>query len=103
MSTETIPLIAIEPWRWFAEVEDGVLRIEKARKVPDYRIQHLLDLAEGCELISDEVVVDHWFLEQTARVRRWRLTPEARRTIVDRLAARESTGSPKARTAEVVK
>ena len=105
MSTETISLIAIEPWCWFAELEDDgkILRIEKAKKVPDSDIQHLLDLAEGCELISDELVVDHWFLEQKARFRRWRLTPEARRTIVDRLAARESTDSPEARIAEAMK
>lgn len=79
MSTETISLIAIEPWCWFAELEgDGnILRIEKAKKIPDKDIRHLLDLAEGCELLSDELVEDHWFLEQKARFRRWRLTPEA--------------------------
>ena len=72
-TTVTDSVIAIECWRWFAEIEDGVLRIEKARKVPEHRIQHLLDLAVGLELISDEVVVDHWFLEQKARVRQWRM------------------------------
>ena len=101
----TIPPIAVQDWCWFAEIEDdgNTLRIEKAKKVPDESIRHLLDLTEGCELLSDEYAVDHWFLEQKARFRRWRLTSEARRTIVDRLAARESTGSPKARAAEVVK
>ena len=77
MSTATRTVIAVAEWRWFAETRDGVLRIEKAKKVPDESIQHLLDLAEGCELLSDELVEDHWFLEQKARFRRWRLTPEA--------------------------
>lgn len=66
-------LIEIEAWCWFAEAEDGVLRIEKALKVPDEDIQHLLVHAKGLELISDEDVVDHWFLEQKARVRQWRM------------------------------
>ena len=66
-------LIEVEDWCWFAEVADGVLRIEKALKVPDSDIQYLLEMATGLSLVSDEVVVDHWFLEQKARVRQWRM------------------------------
>lgn len=66
-------VIAVEDWRWFAEARDGVFRIEKAKKVPEHRIQHLLDLVKGLTLLSDELVDDHWFLEQKARVRRWRM------------------------------
>lgn len=81
----TIPPIAVVDWCWFAEIEDdgNTLRIEKAKKVPDEDIRHLLDLAEGCEQLSDECEVDHWFLEQRARFRRWRLTPAAKARVVE--------------------
>ena len=66
-------LIEVVDWCWFAETRDGFLRIEKALKVPDEDIQHMLEYSKGLELISDENIVDHWFLEQKARVRQWRM------------------------------